>query len=218
MTVPHARSRGLGTFLVGFGLVGIILAGALAATAGGAAIATGGLDEQLATQRTALAATVRDASFGVGKAAVTIANIGGTLDTTETVLRDTSDALDDLATAADDLAASLDISILGQRPFEDAASSLATFADRLASYADGVEALASDLVANQADLEDAEEQLRALQTRLDTLAEDIEAGTGLETLVAGLTVALWLLAAVAAWAAVGGATCAWVGWRLRSAS
>lgn len=217
MTTP-SRWHGLGTFLVGFGIVGVVLAGALAVTAGGAALATRGLDEELASQRAALAATVRDASFGIGKAAVTVANVGGTLDTTETVLRDSSAALDDLATAADDLAASLDISILGQRPFETAASSLATFADRLATYADGVETLASDLVANQADLEDAEAQLRALQTRLDTLAEDIDAGTGIESLVAGLSIALWLTAAVAAWAAVGGATCAWIGWRLRSAS
>jgi hypothetical protein len=208
--------RRLGTALVAFGAVGVVLAALLALGLVYAASSTAGLGPRLETARATLAESLSDASFSVGRAALATANLGSTVRSSEQVLRDTSVLLTDSATAVDSVADALDISILGQRPFDQAAAQLRAVADGLAATASSTAALASDLVSNAEDLDDIETELRDLQTKLDEAAAQLEVGREASALVGLVAVGLLLVASVAAWLAIAAGLITWLGVRLRA--
>lgn len=215
MQVLGVDGRRFGTALVAFGVVGVILAGAVAVALVLGGLSVRSLADDLEADRLALVESLESASGSMGNAATSTANAQETLGSTETAIRDANETLADLATSVDSLAGALDFEVLGQQPLAGAAASFAGLADTIRGFSDDLDAIAVDLVANQDDLERMAEGLRDLETRLTALATRVAAFDRTDEFVAMAAWSFVLLGAVAAWIAAAGALIAWVGWRLR---
>ncbi|HEU0244768.1 MAG TPA: hypothetical protein VFQ75_12770, partial [Candidatus Limnocylindrales bacterium] len=108
--------RRMGTTLLVFGVIGMVVAGIVAAGLIGGAIAARNLDERLAAERVRLVKTLDRVDDAMAQTATTIENAGATLDTTSGTLASASGVLAQVAATSDDLSGSLDFSILGSQP------------------------------------------------------------------------------------------------------
>jgi hypothetical protein len=211
-----ADPRRLGTVLLSFGTVGVVLAGILAVSLVAGALATRSLDERLEADRASLVSTLERAGTAVDNAARATDNLGTTLATTARTLDDTGAALADLAGAAAALGKALDVSILGQRPLADAAARFAEFGGRLEVFAVDASDLAGNLDTNRRDIGEIAADLRFVSERLDQLGTRVAEFDRLAELVGMLTMAALLAGGLVAWMAAAAGFCAWAGWQLRS--
>jgi hypothetical protein len=113
--------------------------------------------------------------------------LGSSLDEAETALRGfdetlaaTSDAARDgqamgtqLSSSLRRLAASLDIAVLGTRPFEGVGTEFARVADRADALAGELERVAGSLDGNRASLGSLADEVGGLQTELESLREEL---------------------------------------------
>lgn len=210
--------RRLGTSLLVFGLVGVVLAGVLALGLIGGAVAARNLDDRIAADQARLAATLERLTTTVDQLATTTNNAGATLRTTSAAVGAAGDALDDLATAADALADGLGFSVLGQQPLAGAAERFAALADQVRVFADGTDALAANLDTNALDVAELADRIRAVGTDVEELSARVASFDRTDEIIGLLVGGILLGGLVDAWLAVGAALAAWLGWRLRQAS
>ena len=210
--VPAQR---LGTWLLAFGIVGLVLTVAMAVVWLGGLVAIADLDERLEAERQATAAALTDAADLLDSTAVALESTSGSLDTVGATLDDSARLLDSLASTTHDLADSLGVSILGQQPFgglaasfEDVATELDTFATHAADLAAEVDQMQPDLAAVAANIRTVQESVASLATRVETY-------DGVDRLVGLIRVYALLSALLAAWLAILAGGCVWVGRALR---
>lgn len=207
--------RRLGTALLAFGLVGVILAGMTALGLLAGAFAARTLDDRLTADQAQLVTTLDQVTTTVGRLADTTAHGGDTLAATGQALGSARDVLDELAATSDELSTSLDVSILGQRPFAGAAARFANLAQRVRLFRDDAARLSTTVATNTVDVRSVADDIGRLETRLQDLSTRLKgldgAGDTVGILVAGILIGGLLVA----WVAVGAGFCAWAGWRLR---
>ena len=207
--------RRMGTALVVFGAVGMVIAALVAVGLLGGAIAARNLDERLTAQQAQLATTLTKIDSSMARAVTTIGNAGTTLSTTSDTLANAGTVLESVAGTAEELSRSIDISILGSRPLASAAARLGTLATDVRGFEGRAATLASNLQQNASDTTALAAEIDGLRTQVSSLSARVagfEATGELVSLVLGW---LLLLGLLAAWLALAGAGCAWFGVRLR---
>jgi methyl-accepting chemotaxis protein len=208
--------RRMGTALLVFGIIGVIVAGLVAVGLIGGAIAARNLDERLATDQARLAQTLSRVDATMAQTVTTIGNAGTTLSTTSETLTSAGDVLGRVADTSDTLSSSLGaISILGAQPLRTAGERFAELATDARAFQEKADALATNLGTNAGDtgaLADRIDELRGEVTSLQDRVASFEATGEIASLLFWGSLLLGLLAA---WLATAGGACAWVGLRLR---
>lgn len=207
--------RRLGTALLAFGLVGLVLAAIVAAGLIAGAAAARNLDERLDADQARLVELLDQLVATVDRAAVTTDNAGRTLATTGQTVDAAGAMLDGLAVVADQLAGSLDFSILGQRPLAGAATQFGAFAEQVRVVGGSVDQLSASLETNAGDTAALAADIERLSGQVDAIAGRIASFDRTSELVDLLVAGSLLLGLLVAWLAIAAGLLAWAGWRLR---
>lgn len=207
--------RRLGTALLAFGLVGLVLAAVVAGGLIAGAAAARNLDERLDADQARLVELLDRLVATVDRAAVTTDNAGRTLAATGQTVDSAGAMLDSLAAVADELAGSLDFTILGQRPLAGAARQFGAFAEEVRVLDVSVDQLSASLETNAGDTAAMAADIERLSGQVDGIAERIASFDRTSELVDLLVAGSFLLGLLVAWLAVAAGFTAWVGWRLR---
>jgi outer membrane murein-binding lipoprotein Lpp len=207
--------RRMGTALLVFGIVGMVVAGIVAAGLIGGAIAARNLDDRLAAERVRLVRTLDRVDSAMAQTATTIDNAGATLATTSETLASASSVLGQVAATSEDLSTSLDFSILGSQPLAGTAQKFGELAVQVRGFGAKAQALSDDLAVNAGDTGALATEIDGLRDELARLTARIDSFEATGELVGLLVGGILLLGLLVAWLAVAGAGCAWFGLRLR---
>ena len=207
--------RRLGTAMLAFGLVGLVIAGIVAIGLIGGAFAARSLDDRLEADQARLTVALTDVTDTLGSLSTSLDGMSGTLATSSATLLHASDVLDKLASVSESLAGALDISILGNRPFQGASERIRELAAQIRVFEEDAARLAANLSTNAGDLEDLAANLAKLQGQAAELTERVAAFDRTDEIVGLLVGGILLGGLLVAWIAVAAGACAWFGWRLR---
>ncbi len=212
--LPPERRR-LGTAMVAFGLVGLVLAGivAVALVAGGIAVRR--LDDQIVAAQNQAGAALTRLTLTMDSVADTIDGASATLGTSRDGAAHAADALGSLADASDSLATALDVSILGQRPFTEAAAGLRDLAARVRVFQDDATRLAANLDQNTGDAAVIAGQVREMRSQVAELAGSVTSFARTREVVSLAGGGIVLGGLLTLWQAVLAGAIAWAGWRVR---
>jgi methyl-accepting chemotaxis protein len=208
------RSR-LGTALLLFGVVGVVLAAVIAAGLVGGAISARNLSDRLQSEQAQLVEMLGRLNDSVDHLATSTDNAGQTLRTTQAVVEAVGGVASGLGSTASRLGSALDVSILGQRPFAGAAESLGSVSTQLDTLGTQVTALATNVETNADDMSQVALRVREMSQDLNTITDRIEAFDRTGEVVSLIVGGILLGGLLVAWIAIAAAFCAWVGWRLR---
>jgi hypothetical protein len=209
--------RRLGSGLLAFGLVGLVLAAIVASGLIAGAIAARNVDERLAEDQARLVQLLDQLVATVDRAASTTDNAGNTLATTSRTVASAAVMLEGLAAGSDQRAASLDFSILGQQPLAGAAVRFGELAEQVRAVRADVDELARSLDTNAQDTSDLAADIEQVSDQVDAIAVRLASFDRTEALVDLLVGGMVLIGLLVAWLAVAAALLAWLGWRLRRA-
>ncbi len=207
--------RRLGTGLLVFGVVGVLLAGIMALGLVGGAISARNLDDRLQADQDKIAASLTRLTVSMESLALATEHGGDTLKTTSQTLAGAQQVLGDIATTAVAIGDALNVNILGSQPFAGASERLTTLARTVTSFQEDAGALAVALDTNAADVDTMTQQVRLLKDQVNELATEIAGFDRIDQIVGLMLGGILLAALLTAWVAVGAAFCAWVGWKLR---
>ncbi len=207
--------RRLGTGMLVFGLVGLVIAAVLGIGLVGGAIAARDLDARLQADQARIADSLHQVSDSMTSLAATTQHAGDTLQTSSGTIGEAKDVLASAATTAKSLSDSLNVSILGSQPFARASANLADLSQTLTSFEGRADELAASLDQNASDASDMAVKVRTMQGQVDELATRVEGFNRIGDIVNLVLGGIILAALLTAWVAVGAAFCAWAGWRLR---
>lgn len=210
-------ARRLGNGLVGFGVVGLIVTLILALVWLGTLFAMQDLDERLEADREALAAALTNTSDLMDSTADALEETTAALGPVEDALADAARLMDGLGSTTSSLADSLNVTILGQRPFAGAAENLESIAADLETFAGHADTLATSLESLGPALDAVAEDLRTVEQSVGSLAVRVDEFGGVERLVGMVRIYALLSAVLAAWLAVLAVGCIWAGRQLRTA-
>lgn len=224
MTPGHAlpwttiEPRRLGTGLLAFGIVGLVLAGVAALALLVGAVGAASLDSRLQDDQARLANALDRLTTTVDGLATSTSNAGATLETTQQTISDAGLVLDGLASASDATANSLDVSILGNQPFAGASARLRDLAVRVRTLRGDIDQLATKVGTNAADVQALSRRLADVHADLEELTTQVRDADSLESVTRPLVLGILLAALLVAWIAVGAGALAWAGWRIRAAA
>ena len=207
--------RRMGTTLLVFGIVGMVVAGIVAAGLVGGAVAARTLDDRLAAERARLVQTLDRVDAAMAQTATTIENAGATLGTTSETLASAAAVLTQVAATSEELSTSLDFSILGTRPLSNAAARFGDLSVQVRGFGAKAQALSENLGVNAGDTTALASEIDGLRDELTALTERVDSFEATGELVGLLVGGILLLGLLVAWLAVAGAGCAWFGLRLR---
>ena len=205
ITLPQ---RLLAAGLVAYGLAGIVLALILVVALGPPDLAgLGRIDAERESIAQLIAAG--EATASDGKAAVESA--GSSVDAGADAATDTATFARQLSAAMRELAGSLRVEVLGQHPFETAATQVDQAADRADAAAMGLDRAAMDARAGAVGLTDLADDLGTAQAKLAGVREGLVAAGGVSVSLVWLRI---VLIALALWLAVPAIACVLIGRRL----
>jgi hypothetical protein len=205
----------LGTGMLVFGLVGLVIAGVLGIGLIAGAIAARDLDQRLAADQARIVDSLHQVSDSMTSLASTTAHAGDTLQTSGATLTEAKAVLESAASSAQALSASLNVSILGSQPFAGASTRLAELAQTLTAFEGKADELAANLDQNATDASGMADRIRTMQRQVSELATRVEGFDRIGEIVNLVLGGIVLGALLTAWVAVGAGFCAWAGWRLR---
>jgi predicted PurR-regulated permease PerM len=136
------RAR-LGTALLVFGVIGMVLAVVIAAGLLSGAVAARNLSDRLEANQAQLVDMLGRLNDAVDRLGTSTDNAGQTLRTTQAVVEAVGSVTSGLGDTASRLGSALDVSILGQRPFAGAADSLGSVSTQLDTLGTQVTTLAA---------------------------------------------------------------------------
>ena len=218
MNLSEPLARRLGTGLIAFGLVGLLLTTVMAASAFGGWTGMGDTDQRLEASRVATASALADASRLLGSTSRVLESTTASFDDVATALDDTSSLLARVSDSTREVAAAMDISILGQRPFAGVGESFDDMSREFATVSEDAGALATTLGQNEPQLQQVSADLRTIQASIAGLAARVEGFTGLEETIGMARGYALMSGLLALWLAVLAGGCAWLGLRLRASS
>jgi hypothetical protein len=207
--------RRIGTAMVAFGLVGMVIAGIVAVGLISGAVAARNLDERLVAEQARLVTTLARVDSTMQQLVTTTDNAGDTLATTSGTLVAAGDVLGRVGDTAQDLSTSIDISILGSRPLASASARFAELATEVRSFQGDAIRLSENLAVNAANVDDLATELDLLREEVAAVSARVAAFEATGELVSLLVGGILLLGLLVAWLAVAAAGCAWLGLRLR---
>jgi Kef-type K+ transport system membrane component KefB len=211
-TGPRAGLRRLSTGLIGYGLVGVVIAvvGLIAVVWLSGRI--GGLSDRTATQLSTIVDTIDETSTALSDAGASATSFSTTLDRTVPAVRQVAAAIGNLRSVEDQLGR---VQILGNRPFDTVASQFGQMASDLEGLDTQLGQIADDLDGNRAALTANARSLAAIGERLGGIGEDLGSGVvgeRLDDLQTVVTLLSLLLVVAVAFPAIGAL---WLGWSLR---
>ncbi len=209
------NARRLGTGMLVFGVVGLIIAAILGVGLIAGAFAARDLDTRLEADRIRIADSLHQVSDSMTALAATTEHAGTTLQTSGQTIAEAKAVLESSASSARALSESLNVSILGSQPFASASARLAELATTLTSFEGKADELAANLDQNATDATAMADKVRAMQAQVDELATRVEDFDRIGELVNLVLGGILLAGLLTAWVAVGAAFVAWAGWRLR---
>jgi hypothetical protein len=199
--------RRLGSALVGFGAVGLVLLGTLAVLLALSLDGLGRAATDLAQQRTEAIALLEPAAAALDEAATSAANAGASLTSAGTAARQAATLTGQLAGAFDGLAQLGAFDVLGTRPFGGLTSQFTSVATQARDLSANLTTTAGALDANVTDSATVASDLRALADQLERLRASVAgngAGPATDPQAAGtlIRVAMLVVLALLAWLAV----------------
>ena len=209
------EARRLGTGMLVFGIVGLVIAAILGIGLIAGAFAARDLDTRLEADRIRIADSLHQVSDSMTALAATTEHAGTTLQTSGQTIAEAKAVLDSAATSAQALSESLNVSILGSQPFANASQRLAELATTLTAFESKADDLAANLDQNATDASAMADKVRAMQAEVDVLATRVEDFDRIGEIVNLVLGGIVLGGLLTAWVAVGAAFVAWAGWRLR---
>ncbi len=215
MDVLGFDRRRLGTGLLLFGLLGVVLAVVVGGALVAGAYAVRELDQRLLDDQARIAAALTRVSVTMESLAITAEHAGTTLDEASGALGDARDLLGDVADTTVAVAGAIDIDILGNRPFSAASERLQSLARTVSTFQGDAERLALALSANSADAVAMTEQVRGFKGQLNELAARVAGFDRIDQLVGLVVGGIVVGGLLTVWVGIGAAFCAWVGLRLR---
>jgi len=205
----------MGTAMVVFGLVGMVIAGVVALGLISGAVAARNLDERLAVEQARLVTTLERLDGAMRKLVTATDNGGSTLTTTSETLAGAGEVLGRVGDTAQELSTSIDISILGSRPLASASARFAELAVEVRAFQGDAVRLSENLAVNAADVDDLAAELDLLREEVAAVSARVAAFETTGELVSLVVGGILLVGLLVAWLAVAAAGCAWIGLRLR---
>ncbi|HUG28942.1 MAG TPA: hypothetical protein VMQ65_00300 [Candidatus Limnocylindria bacterium] len=218
---PARARRRLGSGLVAFGLIGLILLAAAAALVLDSLSAIDDAASSFDRQQTELVAMLRPASAALATAAASAANAGTSLTTTSAAADRAGILATNLADSFDGLAALGSFELFGARPFAGLSQDFGAAGADARALATDLRTAAASLRTNAADAVAVAANLRFLATQLETLVGNLDSGTEpgsvggpMSNATAQLGLARLVLIGLIAWLAVPALASTVVGWRM----
>ena len=209
------EARRLGTGMLVFGIVGLVIAAILGIGLIGGAIAARDLDQRLEADRERIAESLHKVSDSMASLAATTEHAGNTLQTSSDTLTEAKTVLESTASTAESLSTALNVSILGTQPFATASARLADLSVTLTAFEARADALAKNLDQNASDATEMSDKVRLMQSEVDELATRVEGFARIGEVVNLVIGGIALGGLLTAWVAIAAAFLAWAGWRLR---
>jgi outer membrane murein-binding lipoprotein Lpp len=207
--------RRLGTALLVFGLVGMVLAAVIAAGLIAGGFAARNLDDRISADQVRLSAALHRMTTSIDTLATSTAHAGATLNTTSALIDQARLVIADVASTSDELANNLGFSVLGQQPlagaagkFRDLSAQLKTFGGMTGGLSDNLSTNADDLTGLTSEIQQIGVLTQDLAARVDSFDQ---AGEIVSLMVGGIILGGLLVL----WLAIAAGFCAWAGWRLR---
>ena len=211
-----AGLRRLSTGLIGYGLVGVVIAGVGLIAVVWLSGRIGGLSDRTATQLSTIVDTIDETSTALSDAGASATSFSTTLDRTVPAVRQVAAAIGDLQGNLRSIEDQLGrVQILGNRPFDTVASQFGQMASDLEGLDTQLGQIADDLDGNRAVLTANARSLAAIGERLGGIGEDLGSGVvgeRLDDLQTVVTLLSLLLVVAVAFPAIGAL---WLGWSLR---
>jgi hypothetical protein len=195
--------RRLGTGLLVYGTIGLILAilSLLAMLYVGNRI--GGLAERTSAQVETIIATLDDTSVVLTDAAATARSFAGTLERTPATIQSAADTIGGVRSQLESVSSQLGLfSILGANPLSGVATIFGSIADGLEGLDTALSTVAADLGDNQEKLLTNAASLDALGLRLATVADELREGVVQDSLADVQLIATLLGLMFVIWTAV----------------
>ena len=211
-----AGLRRLSTGLIGYGLVGVVIAGVGLIAVVWLSGRIGGLSDRTANQLSTIVDTIDETSTALSDAGASATSFSTTLDRTVPAVRQVAAAIGDLQGNLRSIEDQLGrVQILGNRPFDTVASQFGQMASDLEGLDTQLGQIADDLDGNRAVLTANARSLAAIGERLGGIGEDLGSGVvgeRLDDLQTVVTLLSLLLVVAVAFPAIGAL---WLGWSLR---
>ncbi|MHB8958409.1 MAG: hypothetical protein ACYDAN_02145 [Candidatus Limnocylindrales bacterium] len=205
----------LGTAMLVFGIVGLLLAAVVAVTLVAGGIAAQSLDHRVVAGQDRIAASLTRLTLTMDSVATSVDHGSATLATSRDSVAQAVDVLGELAGTSDALASALDVSVLGDRPFTAAVTQLHDMATRMRTFQDDATRLAADLDQDASDATQIAGEVRAMRSQVAELAGGVTGLTGGRDVVSFALGGIVLAGLLTAWTAVLAGAIAWAGLRLR---
>lgn len=207
--------RRLGTAMLVFGLVGLVLSGIVAGALIAGAFAARNLDEQIVAAQNQAGASLTRLTLTMDSVADSIDNASTTLGTSRDGVVHASDVLGQLADTTDSLASALDINILGNQPFTGTIEKLHELEAKIRVFADDATKLAANLDQNASDVTMIANQVRDMRTQVAQLAGAVTSFAKTREVISFAVGGIALGGLLTLWQAFLAAAIAWMGLRLR---
>ncbi len=205
----------LGTVMLAFGIVGLLLAALVAVTLVAGLATARTLDDRIVAGQDRVAAALTDLTLTMDSVATSVDHGATTLATSRDSVAHAVDALGELAATSDSLASSLDVSLFGQRPFTTAVSQLHDMATRVRTFQEDATRLAANLSQDASDATHIASQVREMRSPVAELSGAVRGLTGARDGVSLALAGIVLAALLTVWLAVLAGAIAWAGLRLR---
>ena len=216
MDVLGQPAHRLGSWLIGFGVVGLVLTVIFVIGWLGSLVALGNID--LEGDGGSLSTSLTQAADLMDSTATALESSTETIGAVSDTLGDTTVLLNDLAETTANLADALDISIFGQQPFSGSGRFPRRHRRRAGHLRPARQHPRPQVTALQPDLTAVAEDLRTMQASTAALAERAELFGGGQSLVGFVRAYAVLSALMAAWLGVLAGICVWAGRQLRQAA
>lgn len=215
---PELRAglRRLSTGLIGYGLVGVVIALVGLTAVIWLSGRIGGITDRTATQLSTIADTIDETSKALSDAGASATSFSGTLDRTVPAVRQIAAAIGDLRGNLRSIEDQLGrVQILGSRPLDTVAGQFGQMASDLEGLDTQLGQIADDLGGNRAALTTNASSLAAIGERLGGIGDDLGSGVvveRLDDLQTVVTLLSLLIVLAVAFPAIGAL---WLGWWLR---
>jgi hypothetical protein len=205
----------LGTAMLVFGLVGMVLAAIVGATLAVGVSAVRSLDDRIATAESQMGASLTRLTLTIDGIAQSVDNTSGTLATARDGAARAANSLNDVANTTRSLANSLDVSLAGQQPFASSVANLRSLETQIRSVQAEAIALAANLDENVTGVTQIAQQIRDMRSQFAELAGTFAGFADARGTVSLAVGGIALAGLLTLWQAILAAWIAWAGLRLR---
>jgi uncharacterized protein YoxC len=207
--------RRLGTAMLAFGLVGLVLAVVVAGALVAGAYTARDLDTQIVAAQNQAGASLTRLTLTMDSVADSIDHASTTLGTSRDGVVQATDVLGQLADTTKSLASALDISVFGQQPFTATVAKLNELEGKIRAFQDDATKLAANLDQNTSDVKTISGEVRDMRSQVAELAGAVTSFARTREVVSLAVGGIALGALLTIWQAILAAAIAWMGWRLR---